>query len=79
MVTFFRVTTRGARGGGAARSATIPATEEEAPAGTFPMQCLGNTKDKGGRDATCVASPSSPPRPMDSTRVRDALRTPQAH
>jgi hypothetical protein len=68
VVTFFRVTTGGAGGGGAARSVAIPTTEEEAPTGTFPMQCLGNTKDKGGCDATCVASPSSPPRPVDSTR-----------
>jgi hypothetical protein len=47
VVTFFRAT---ARGGDA-----TPATKEEAPTGSFPMQCLGDTKDIGGHDTTYTA------------------------
>jgi hypothetical protein len=34
--------------------------------GSFPLQCLGDTKDNGGRDATFTASPSLPPHLTDS-------------
>jgi hypothetical protein len=39
---------------------TTPTMEEDAPVGSFPTQCLGNTEDTRGCDATCTASPSPP-------------------
>lgn len=55
VVTFFRVIIAGAGGGD-----TTPTMEEDAPVGSFPTQCLGNTEDTRGCDATCTASPSPP-------------------
>lgn len=66
MVTSFRATAEGTRGRG-----TLDATfarEEGAPTSSFPMQCLDDTKDTGGRTTTYATPPSLQPGPVTATR-----------